>query len=431
MKAPILKTSLPFLLIIASLIQFQACKKEPNNANGKTDSPADSYGTLFYGYGPYIAGIGRIYAVNLDSGTMAWNSAAFVYDNNSMLYEMGIIYTCNMYGATAVNTKTGKIKWTSNIASLNHDQSNTQHSNHPVIKDSFLYFISFYTDNEHVGLNCLNKNTGALLWKKNLTQGISPEWIYSTPAVVGDKLIAISHGSSREINRIHCLNRFTGEELWRDISTPGKVWDNPIVLDSNTVLFGSRENTLWKVSVKEKTISVFSNVGSVGRLLPNMNFLLRNKELLIGTDKAVLVLNSNSGQIISSLPDTIESYTISPTAVYIQNSLGKIQANDLNTFAKKWSWTSPLRRYADTVKFDYLITAVHSFLVSDDKIVCYYEAYINPPKININSFYLLDAATGKLLKEIKFPTTPPEFAYNNLMLIRNEQAYYSLSNNVR
>lgn len=415
----------PFLVCLV-VILFCSCQKNP-----ATEAPADTPNQQEKNAGMlYFRSESGLYAYDLDKDTIAWKAPAFLLDNNAMIYEDGFIYTGSVYGVTAINAKTGQVKWSTGFErGLSHAQSSFSPFNQPVVTDSLVYMIGYYNSSENAGLFCINKETGAVTWERDLSQGLdSKAWVYSTPVVMGDKIIALNHGNY-DLNHIHCLNRFTGEVLWRnDDMASDLLWDNPIALNQTTVLFGSRSSTLYTLNVADGRISGLMST-SPERLVVNMKLLLQDKTIYAGTEGGIKSINPENGAVLKFYADTINNYLITPASIYVHKQYGVIQSRSLKDYAVKWSWSSPIQHAIDSaaaVRFLYT-HAYTSFLVSDDETVyCYQFMPGEGSQPLINGFYLLNAQTGALIKEIKLPKLGYAVG-RNLLVVKNGKGYRSMS----
>jgi outer membrane protein assembly factor BamB len=382
-----------FIPALFAIVLFTGCKKDD-----RVDPPLENnteYGVL---YSPIVNnGIG---AVDLQNDSLAWTRNVYLSDRNSFVYENETIYTANLAGVSALHAKTGAVLWSTTFMAF-YSQSNTVDRSRPVIKDSLLYVIGFW-DGEDAGLRCLNKQTGQVRWAKNLTNAQSPRWEYSTPIVVGDKVIAVSKTRGPEAIRIHCFNRLTGAVVWYKVTNDQDWLHSAIEMDANHILLSSASSQLYKLNVNDGSLTYFASTLPSGKIYPLTRPHLQGGEVFVGTFRGIQVFDAQNAQLKRTLTDSIATYAITSKAIYYQKASGVIHACDVQSLTRKWTWVSPLTQRYGVKDLSAAVYSVRSCLVSDDEIVYYYEY---TPVLNSNSVFLLNAETGALIKEIRMPLT--------------------------
>lgn len=389
----------------------------------------------------YYAKNGTLTAYDLNKNTFLWKAGkTFAWDYNGIRYENGIIYTGNVYGIAATDAKTGAIKWQTSLSYINYHQGSFSSENNPVIKDSLIYIISYADDGgslDHPTLNCVNKSDGKIKWRKDLTPGsFTTEWIYTTPVIVNDKIIALSHTSqpSEGVNIIFCFNRITGQKIWENRIIADRLFSYPCAPDTTQVVFQSVKSGIFYLDINNGNIKKNTNV-LPEKLVGTFNPYIYNNELLLfaGFPGHILKIDKNSGSLNKIFPDSLTGLTFISDKAIVQHYTRVISCRDLTSYGKSWTWIPPAKKLYDSLSQNTSISFQNSFyssLVSDGKIVYYYEnLFDNRNQLNniaINSIFMLNAETGILEKEIKVAGIHSDSLLSkNFIIVKNNQAYSS------
>ncbi|MGV3658083.1 MAG: PQQ-binding-like beta-propeller repeat protein [Chitinophagaceae bacterium] len=407
------------------LILLNSCQREDNLSNNNGNGTDDGeYGMVYHGRN------GTLRAYNLDKDTIQWQvGGVFASDINSIVYEDGVLYTCNTYGMAAVDAKTGNVKWRQQLTSGLYGQSGGIHVNHPVIKDSLIYGITFFENSGRAGLNCINKNTGKLIWKRDLAESDAyVARIFSTPAIVGDKIVANAY-SNLTVNKLYGLNRFTGQELWRNTDLQDELGSYPFVLNNSQILYMSNSQSLYSLNPENGEIQFLMNPWP-DRFIERIGFTKRGNKLitlLSSNFGYISTIDINNWKVEKGYKAYINSFMFTDRNLFVQDQGRTIKCLNPDNYSEKWSWDSPSAIHLDTVHWSkYPHHAYQSAIISDDKYVYDYENFFGSwQHLNRSSFYILNAETGKLIKEIKMPIDGDLFIARNFMILRKGKVYKS------
>lgn len=400
-----------------------SCQKEGDIDNGNISE--GEFGMVYHGSG------GTLKAYNLDKEGIEWQAGGvFANEVNSIVYENDILYTCDTYGMAAVDAKSGHVKWRKQLTSGSYGQSGSIIVNHPVIKDSFVYGITFFENTGRAGLNCINKHTGELVWKKDLAESDAyVERIFSTPAIVGDKIIgnAYSHLTG---NKILCLNRFTGKEIWRNTDLSDKLDPFPLVHNETKILYKSYEQSIYALNPENGEIKFLMNPWP-DKFTLRIALTKRGSKVVTAVYSTanlydyISTLDTVSWKLEKGYKAYISSFMFTEKNLFVQEDGRSIKCLNPDNYDQKWSWDSPSAISIDTVSM-YPYNSYQSSIISDDKYVYHYENFFGSwPHLNRSSFFILNAETGKLIKEIKMPVDGNLYIARNFLLLRKGKIYKS------
>lgn len=140
-----------------------------------------------------------------------WSS---VISNGKYIYASGMID--RMDHLTCIDFE-GNLKWQVEYGK-SWDQSYPDTRGTPTIEGDRIYIISGTGD-----LVCLDAETGATRWKKNVDQEYQAEYhnwgVAEMPLIVGNKIICSPTGA---LTTFVALDKMTGEEIWKTPGTNGQ-----------------------------------------------------------------------------------------------------------------------------------------------------------------------------------------------------------------
>lgn len=191
-----------------------------NESSRTATAPGSSNTAIFVGAND------KLISLDASSGAQLWNTTIGRVWKGSPLYSLT---TNTVYIGTtdnslyALDASTGKVKWTFT--------TDGWITSTPLFYNNILYFGS-----NDMSMYAVNALTGALLWKFK-----TEEAIQSQPSYYGQNIIFGSND-----HNLYALNMNSGEEIW---SFEAGDWAGSPVSYQNRVLFGSRDGSLYDISV--------------------------------------------------------------------------------------------------------------------------------------------------------------------------------------
>jgi outer membrane protein assembly factor BamB len=183
----------------------------------------------------YFASGNDVYAIDADSGQLAWQYMTKGFINATPAVSNGIVYSgAGDFNVYALNAKTGTLLWT--YATGSYIVSSL------VVSDGFVYAAS--DDNN---IYALNASTGALLWEYSTGGPIQ----FAPSVDAGMVYVASSDGN------IYALDAASGTLVWQFMTSPQYNGSTPTVVDGVLymasaddnlyALNSSNGNLLWKI----------------------------------------------------------------------------------------------------------------------------------------------------------------------------------------
>jgi outer membrane protein assembly factor BamB len=438
-----------------------SCHKAPETLsnNQGNNNQQSSFGIVYY------QNNGNVAALDIDKGGRLWEiSYPYADDLNGMVYDSGVLYLGDIYGIAAIDAKIGSVLWNTPLTSQGFRfGSPTAIEDRPVISDSLIYIVSVsqksnYAD--HPTLYCLNKKTGGVRWSQDLVgYGNSPAWIFSTPVIVGNKIIALAHCDDPTAlsNTVYCFDKITGTQIWNNNSvfygTLNYLNSYPFSPDNSQVIFISNHSNIVSLDANTGAVSWTSNLPIATPR--NVTPVSKNGLLYLYDGHNFLNFNLATKQPEQVVKDSVSTETISGNSVYTIKGFSHIIAGRTiaNYSNPVWKWVSPAKRYYDTVitdpsahniYFGNLSYCYYSNITTDGAIVYYYENVFDrffswKRDQVLNSLFMIDAKTGLLLKELPinfFNSVYPNSklgSYDsllgrNLIIVKNNNVYYPFNN---
>jgi outer membrane protein assembly factor BamB len=404
-------TLFSFLILLAS------CQKSP------TDKEQQGEEGIIY----TINNEGAITAFDLATESILWTGSASYTQEGLMVYDDGTLYVTNVMGITAVDAATGTLKW-SKQSYGGFNGNGYKPECRPVIKDSLVYVVMAGSDGQNPTLYCINKNTGAFRWDKEIVPHASYSLLYTTPVVVGDKVIALGRGSQTPINDIYCFNRLTGAPVWHNDTIQTVLWSFPFSPDPSQVIFLGSYGGYGVNSLDVNNGHVLWQSGAFpvsGALItPYQN----NKMILLsytGEQTGSFNLTTHAIENVTTDANTWRA-TIYDDKIYYQKYGYSLECRAVNSTVDLWKRDTPTKHIWDSLAaypaWQYLMS-YSSALTSDGETVYFYENIREGAPIMLNSLYLLNASDGSLRKEIKLPTNKPLLG-KHLIVVKKDKVYF-------
>jgi outer membrane protein assembly factor BamB len=177
--------------------------------------------------------------------SVAWRTSGAGTGFSSFSSAGGRLYTLGDRAKTAFvvafDAATGKRLWETPTGRSYFNSYGDGQRGTPTSDGDRLYALGANGD-----LVCLNPQTGAIIWQKNLPREFRssvPQWGYAeSPLIVGDRLIVNAGGPNASIV---ALNKMTGDVLWRSQSDPA-AYSSPVVAEvggvTQVVFFSDRRS---------------------------------------------------------------------------------------------------------------------------------------------------------------------------------------------
>jgi len=351
----------------------------------------------------------------------------FVYTSHFTvsLVENNILYSGNLYGASAVDAKTGKVLWKRDFGAGGfsiYGVGNTA-LNNVVLSDSLLFQIGYKGASDHAWLHVINKATGNMVWEKDLSSGfISVSPFYATPVVSGDKVFAVANDEQRN-GKVYCFDKLTGAKIWENNGF-FKLDGYPIVYKDN--LFIGNGNNLLNLNTSNGSLKWSANTpyrsnGVKPVVIDDrtVHFFARNFN--VTGDYKSLLINIADGSTKATDNKLYESLTYDSSHLYYYDLRKMIAVNPL-TQQNLWQWN-------DLVGANYFSlppsTAIlnNSPLVATKESILLYQYFFKTGDASAtrNKLYVIDKATGQLSKEVAVSTG---VRFKNFTLVQGESVYY-------
>jgi outer membrane protein assembly factor BamB len=257
-KKRTMRKTCPILFIIIFLF---SCSKN----NSHTEVKSIKLGRIYYGIN------GTMSCFDLQTMSKIWETPGVFAYSNVPFYDSGIVFTSNMYGASAIDAENGSVKWKLNYSSQLYANNSMLYDCSPIVKDSLLYTLGFTGISGYANAYCINKTTGKLVWQSLIAGGGSFINYLSNPIILGDKLIVVGRNWDRQ-NKIMCFNRINGQIVWQvDIMQQGIIPSDFPATDGNLIFINDvKQNQLHAFDInngeKKWTTSLPVKLDINGRL---------------------------------------------------------------------------------------------------------------------------------------------------------------------
>lgn len=209
--------------------------------------------------------LGRLYCVNIDSGTEIW-SLPVMTGYTSPALSGGRLYLLTINPDTYVgklqclNAADGSEIWNHTTGYIDFSLYTS-----PALADGNVFFTSVdVTSGIHCKISCLNQTTGQVLWATKLSE-MDFGYALSSPAIANHKAYVISaqtQGSDEFWTMLTCCNTSTGSILWN---------------------YSMKENSIEEVSFSSPAVAY-----------GNVYFALVNYDWMYGK---VMCLNAENGSV--------------------------------------------------------------------------------------------------------------------------------------
>ncbi|WLD93271.1 carboxypeptidase regulatory-like domain-containing protein [Alkalihalobacillus sp. AL-G] len=239
---------------------------------------------------------GRIYALDLDNGSILWNYETGTYTvYESPLYLDGTLYVSSGLDenakVTALNAATGDELWSVPLGAPTFFG--------PSAGDGKLFIGSY--DNQT--LRALNLSDGSEVWSKQLTD----EGIAARPVYKDGKLYAIGTNFDSGGGTLYALDANTGEELWRAEGIGDTQAASPIVYE-DLVIMSSASQPVLRAFDKETGEEKWNN-RAVGTILNNGSVTANGILFVTGTNGTLYALDVYTGNSLKEF--TLPEYSTS------------------------------------------------------------------------------------------------------------------------
>jgi outer membrane protein assembly factor BamB len=261
------------------------------------------YSSPAFGEGLIIIGsANNIYALNATNGQIK-----YTITTNGTIYASPVYLENKVYlGSTDAKVYAFHINGTSLWTSTTLDG--------PIYCSPIIANNMIYIGTANGTMYALNGNTGAIVWKKNL----SPQKpIYASPAFAYDKIFITSTDKNA-----YCLSSETGNILW-NTTTDGEIYSSPAIVHK-TLFVGSLDGNLYAINATTGSIVWVKSIGPIKWSSP----LVAEGKIFIGTEGGkIYALREKNGYIMWSYQTggTIASSpAILNETLYVSSKDGKL-----------------------------------------------------------------------------------------------------------
>jgi outer membrane protein assembly factor BamB len=244
----------------------------------------------------------------------------------------------------AFEESTGEVLWSFDVSI---DGASQFHGN-PIIVDSLILFGTDEGLMESGALYCLNRRTGALVWKSLGHSGVGSDPAFDGDSLIyivtrDDTLLAVSIMSGESVWSFHTgWQRIEDYEYSSRVEAPRLV-SSPVVVDRQVVIIG-RDSSLYSLETKTGQLAWSVPLGATSTSL-----LVSNEgSLVLGlSDYTLTTIDPDSGIVVRK--DTLdylatggmvlEDGVLFFLAAYEDLQPTEVAAFDLSTRGLKWSTT--------------------------------------------------------------------------------------------
>jgi len=404
---------------------FWTCQK--NDSPDPSQPPTNiKLGKLYFGFN------GTLTCVDITTMTKAWEQPNVFAYSNVPLYDSGVVFTCNMYGATALDAVTGAIKWKTPYSSEAYVNNGLNYSCSPLIVDSLFYCLGFTGSYGFANAYCLNKRTGSMVWQSRISSGAAPlVKNLSTPIAFGDKLI-LAGASWDGINKLMCYNRFTGQVLWQTDVFQMQINPSNYPRTDGTTIFvddvksGQVHGFDISTGQKKWTSSLPTGPQVTDRMYLWGNYIIAISEFDAPSHPSYIYkIDKNAGSLTGtiSLPKYVVSIIVKDNDVYASSATITYKY-DLNSLSKKWEATHPSKAKIDSqvAANNIQFSDLGEIITTDQYSLNYYRLFLYTSPYCESEFTLIDNNTGKILKTYsnKCEIMLPE----KYLFVVDKKAYY-------
>jgi outer membrane protein assembly factor BamB len=229
-----MKTTLSFIFLIFIISCSRPGDPNPNNP---PPNPQDSAAAAPKYYGKILwLGLSSLYLFDGNIGNTILEKPSY-YTNGSgpfgLAFEPPRIYHSLRSMVRSYSLDNADLLFA--ISFPNPIAVNSTNPGWPVIDGNNLYTAGYEYFTGEIHLFCLNKISGAILWRGSPVIGTDPYPQYPTPAVLNDKVyISLENGPA-------CFDKNSGALIWSHTTSPDyiKLSAFPIIYNNQMVVFAS------------------------------------------------------------------------------------------------------------------------------------------------------------------------------------------------
>ena len=392
------------------------------NKNDVSNDPGAKFGQLFYSFGTSPVR-STFYCEDIETRNIKWETPGVFGSNNPPAIDSGIVYTCNVYGASAMKEATGEIVWNSAYSSANYANNSFNYSSYPIIKDSLLYCNGFTGSGGNPAVYCLDKKTGGIKWSVSLANAfISFIKRVPSPVIAGDYVIIAGEDWDNQ-NKLICLNRFSGSVNWvKDLKSLNITPAMYLVADASNIYINDRRkpnihcfnaasgNKNWSLSLPNIVID-----------MERMN--ISGNNLIAAFDTELYVIDKNTGALNKTIqsPEGFYSVKVENSKIYASQYGGILSKFDLSG-TREWTFQTPTQAVFDSLvnAQEIPITYTSQLVTAGDNVVQGF--YLGTPfKCVEQVLYIIDKTNGKLLKQPK--NCGPKVLFNYSCVVDGNSYY--------
>ena len=415
------------VLMATALLFLVSCKKD-----SATDSPGETgkLGKIYWGFNANLS------SYDLETGQLIWEkNGVYATQRNVPFYDSGVIYTSDVYGASAVNASSGDIVWTRNYSSHAYRNNNYSYECSGTMKDGLFYTMGWSGSSGDLDLYCIRKKTGEIVWQRNVARsGIRHVGMVSSPVISGTRVIVAGDDWNAK-DLLICFDAQTGNQLWQTELQLFAINPSayPQADEQNAYVTDHRVNKIHAFDLatgtKKWSVTLPFNADPIERPVIRGNFLVANSDRYSLSDYAhVYLINKQTGildKIITVSNDESLSFWADNERV-INQGAASIRSYSLADGSKNWETPKPIVKVFDSLANVGQLNNCYNWYftrtVVAGNMILNFENYFCSfsPNCVYGEWIIVDKQTGKITKTVKDCRHVPEaFLY-----VQDSKAYY-------
>lgn len=176
-----------------------------------------------------------IYKYNAETGTKYWEENRSKLTYLTLAEQNGKIAFGEGNNVTYIDSSAGQVLWSQAV------NPNVWAIMSPAVISDKIY-VEFITKNHTIHVSCL-KNTGQIMWTKQIDTYSSGDYYMFSPSIAGDKLY-IGGGVYGSSGKVFCLSTSTGNMLWNHSLDDGGR--QSVSIADNALYIASFGGTLYR-----------------------------------------------------------------------------------------------------------------------------------------------------------------------------------------
>jgi len=369
----------------------------------------------------YVSSRDSIAALDLQTNMLKFKVSTFTATGTyetAINYDSGYIYKGSQYGMVSYNASNGSWRWRYSYGiGFISGSAPPVLAQKAIFVDSVMYFISSFPFSGS-SLFCMNKKTGAVIWKATVSGYDLASLSDEIPAISGDRIF-VSGRDPDDDEYFHCFNRFTGLKLWTKYLADRHSGQKVEVYNGTVISYG-------------RVISCMNiSDGSIRwQIEPLPTY---SREYFLEPDRALMLVSSNNSTQIHWLNKSNGTMTPGPTfakqytrSIYKNRKLYLLYGSDPVVTLKAFNTDDGSQIWSCTIPGPYgtwqTTSLYFTMMVSTDNEIIFGENLDISPSRKAR-FNVINLSTGSYQEII-----PPLPSLNRYLTIIKDDKVYSAEN---